>query len=118
LVTSVEVEDELNKIPEKFRNDHLSTFKLFSDAPRLRIGGLTRLGAMGFGVANPKRRLWKKLTSILPDKNDAMHIFISQTNRIEYFLTVDESTILKHSKAIMGVCGVNALLPSEFITKN
>jgi hypothetical protein len=117
LTTSVEVEDELKKIPDEYRDDHIDIYNLFNDVPRVEVGGITRLGPLGFGVSNPRYRLMEQLKDLLPGENDARHIFTTAANKMEYFLTADVKTILKHASEIKAISGVQALRPSEFLDK-
>ncbi len=114
LFASEHVEEELNKIPSQYRQQHLDIFRLFNSVPKARVGGLTRLGPMG-PTANPKRRKMTALLSILPDNDDAWHLFIASSNRIAFFITVDVNTVIKYKIEIKNICGVEAMLPSEFL---
>lgn len=114
LFASEHVEEELNKIPLNYRQQHLKVFELFSLVPKLSVGGLTRLGPTG-PIANPKRRKMNSLLSLLTDEDDAWHLFIASSNRIAYFVTADVSTVIKYKDEIKNICGVEALLPSGFL---
>ena len=116
LFTSEHVEEELNKIPSQYRQSHLDVFDMFSSVPKPTVGGLTRLGPGGFPIGNPKRRKMNALLSLLPDNDDAWHLFIASSNRISCFVTVDVNTVIKHKNEINNICGVEAMLPSEFLT--
>ncbi len=115
LFASEHVEEELNKIPLNYRQQHLDMFGIFGLVPKLIVGGLTRLGPIGVPTANPKRRALNSLLSLLPDGDDAWHLLIASSNRITYFVTADESTVIKYKEKIKDICGVEALLPSEFL---
>ena len=115
LFVSEHVEEELNKIPLNYRQQHLNMFEIFALVPKLIVGGLTRLGPIGVPTANPKRRTLNSLLSLLPDNDDAWHLLIASSNRITYFVTADESTVIKYKDKIKNICGVEVLLPSEFL---
>ena len=115
LFTSEHVEEELNKIPAQFRQAHLDIFSMFNAVPKPRVGGLTRMGVCGGIAANPKRIKMNALLSLLPDRDDAWHLFIASSNRISCFITSDVKTIIKHKIEIQNICGVEAMLPSEFL---
>ena len=117
LFTSEHVEEELNKIPVQYRQQHLDIYEMFSSVPKLRVGGLTRMGPGGGPMANPKKRIMNSLTTLLPDEDDAWHLFIASQNRISYFVTADESTIIKHKDKIKNICGLEVLLPSKYLIK-
>ena len=115
LFVSEHVEEELNKIPLQFRKKHLNVFGMFTSAPKATVGGITRMGLSGGPVANPKRRKMNALQSLLPDKGDAWHLFITSSNRIPCFVTADVKTVIKPKNEIINICGVETLLPSEFL---
>lgn len=115
LVCSDAVEDELAKIPSDDRRPHLQQLRVFERIPRLAPGGITRLSPMGMPAPNPYRALWDKLQALLPDNDDAEHVFITWTNRIDYLVTVDSRTMLRHKTAVQALCGVWLVLPTEFL---
>jgi predicted nucleic acid-binding protein len=115
LVCSEAVKDELAKVPLDFRGEHMQQLEIFGSIPRLSPGGLTRLTAMGTPGANPRRVVWERLKHLLPDQPDAEHVFIAWTNRVPCVVTYDKETMLKHKVAVRALCGVDLMLPSEFL---
>lgn len=115
LVCSSVVEDEISKISASHKSEHMKTLKVFAAVPKGTVGGLTQLGAAGVPMANQRHRLWRQLLRILPDENDAWHVYVTACNRIRYLVTVDQRTILSHRNAVLQVSGVHALSPSEFL---
>jgi len=81
LFASEHVEEELNKIPLNYRQQHLDMFGIFGLVPKLIVGGLTRLGPIGIPTANPKRRALNSLLLLLPNGDDAWHLLIASSNR-------------------------------------
>ena len=115
LMCSSAVEDELAKIPSDFREPHLAQLKVFGTIPRVQPGGITRLGLAGAPAANPRYNLWRRLRALLPDNEDAEHVFIASCNRMRHLITVDGRTLLRHRVAVLGLCGVELVSPTEFI---
>ena len=115
LFASKFVRDELARIPEQYRAPHLSVYDLFLKVPKVEPGPRTIISPLILPMSNPRRRTWEKLTSLLPDESDCQHLLTAQFNRIEYFVTVDEKTILKHRNKLREIIGVKAVLPSELI---
>ena len=62
--------------------------------------GSAPLGAMAFGGGGGSREspLYTFLKTIF-DPDDAQHIFQAESNGVQYFLTLDEKTILNRAKA-------------------
>jgi predicted nucleic acid-binding protein len=57
------------------------------------------------------------LRAILPDEDDARHLFHAISNGAEYFVTYDKATILKHRAAIEDEFSILPRLPSELATE-
>ena len=115
LFTSTIVEAELARIPEQHRAPHLVIYDLFLKVPKVEPGPRTEISPLILPMSNPRRRTWEKLISLLPDEPDCQHLLTAQFNRMEYFVTVDEETILKHRNKLRKIIGVKAVLPSELI---
>ena len=109
------MEAELARIPEQYRAPHLSVFDLFLKVPKVEPGPGTVISPLILPMSNPRRRTWERLISLLPDEADCQHLLTAQFNKIEYFVTVDEKTILKHRNKLRKIIGVKAVLPSELI---
>lgn len=107
------VEEEISKIPLSYRTAHAEILRVFSSVPKVAIGGLTQLRPGGV-TANPRRWLWNRLLTVLPDENDVWHLFVAARNRIRHFVTVDQRTILSRRDAVLKASGVDPMLPSEF----
>jgi len=57
------------------------------------------------------------LENILPDKDDARHVFQAVKNHVDYFVTVDRRTILRYSGELSAEFGIHAVLPSELVAE-
>lgn len=55
------------------------------------------------------------LRAILPDENDARHLFQAIGNGVDYFVTRDERTILSRSAAIERQFAIRVRLPSRLV---
>jgi hypothetical protein len=115
LLCSPKVAEEIADIPPDYIGPHLEMLQNFAQLPKSAPGGLTRMGADDYGVANPRRRIWRSLMEYLPDEPDAEHVFIAYCNRIKYLVTWDVSTMLPHSQTVFERSGVRVLLPSAFL---
>jgi len=115
LVCSQAVEDELARIPEDYRREHMQQLRAFGRIPRVGSGGYSRLTTAGISGANPRRVTWERLKSLLPDESDAEHVFLAWVNRVKCVVTCDKKTMLKHKLKVRAICGVDLMLPSEFL---
>lgn len=116
LVTSPVANDELKKIPKEYREKHEIIYNLLTDVPIHRWGsitGLSPIGIPGFG----HRRLNKdylKLQNILPDIEDAKHIYQAICNSVDVFLTADYRTIVSKRSPIEASFTIRIRSPNEF----
>ena len=114
-VTSAVALLELEKIPIEHQTPHLAVYHLLRKVRVLPEPSLTRLGPWGGPMGNPVRRIWSQIQAILPDENDVKHVFQAAKHSVDYFLTVDESTILKHKSDLAAQAGINAVKPSDLL---
>ncbi len=116
LVTSEVVKKELEGIPDKNRKRHETIYYLLSDVPMSQVkttdSGLMMMG-MGGGVREDS--LYTKLKKMLPDENDANHIFQAIKSSANYFVTVDNKTILRYHKELESEYNIKTVLPSELV---
>lgn len=128
IVTSEIAKTEIEKIPEKYRYQHQAIYFLLSDVPICKTHSFHSRGLMGMEMGmgmgaggNRINPIYKSLKDLLPDEQDANHIYQASKNEIEYFLTADEQTIIKYSEKIHEICNIIAVSPVEFYkiaTKN
>jgi hypothetical protein len=114
-VTSAVALSELEQIPSEHQTPHLAVYHLLRKVRVLSEPSFTRLGPSGLPMANPYHLTWSRIHAILPDDNDAKHVFQASQHRVDYFVTVDESTILKHKSALAVQAGIRAVKPSELL---
>ncbi len=57
-----------------------------------------------------------RLLAIL-DETDARHVYQAAKNGLDYFVTRDYETILKHAEKVQATAGIMALLPSNLIAE-
>jgi len=114
LFTSSVTKDELDKIPQEHRSKHLIIYNLFSDVPKIDYLVLN-LSPVRIGLRVKKQDVLAKLINILKDKEDAMHLYQCFRNKLEYFITVDQNSILSKAKEIKLVCKIDVYTPSDFL---
>jgi hypothetical protein len=96
--------DDVPEIPEEFGMP-----SVFGGAP---FGAAPFAG--GYLVTD---EMLARLREILPDENDARHIFQAAQNDIGYFITCDERTILRHTVAIEAAAPIRPRLPSQVLAE-
>ena len=57
------------------------------------------------------------LRATLPDALDANHVFQAISNGVDYFVTADSRTILRHAPAIESKYGIRLRLPSALVAE-
>lgn len=112
LVTSAVTAREISQIPEEFRRAHSVIYSLLFDVPTVLLGSTTSLSLMGTPGPGRDDPLFEKLKCLLPDPEDAEHVFQAAQNGVQFFVTVDRSTMLKHATQVESACGVKLVAPS------
>ena len=112
LVTSAVTAREISQIPGEFRRAHSVIYSLLSDVPSVMLGSTTSLSLIGTPGPGRDDPMFENLKCLLPDPQDAEHVFQAAQNGVQYFVTVDRSTMLKHAARVESVCGVKLVAPS------
>jgi hypothetical protein len=116
LKTSSIVKEEIDRIPEKVRGRHEIIYSLISDIPLSRAkwtdSGLTTVGAGGGSREDP---LYSELKQLLPDNEDAHHVFQAIKSNLEYFVTTDYRTILRYEKKLKSRFGLRVVSPIQML---
>ncbi len=114
LYASEKVKAELDGIPGEFRNAHIELFETLKDLPVLKVIRKYRLSPLILPIANVRYRQKQRIDNLLKG-DDRWHVFVAVSNRVEYLITIDESTILRHRDAVAEATGVKVVSPSEFL---
>ena len=118
IVTSAITAEEIGRISkELYRLPHTEQYNQIE-----KVKSSSTMKAMAppfFGEAYyyTENEIYKQLRRVLPDRMDAEHVFQAVASGIEYLLTIDERTMLKHRFAVYRICGVSLQRPSEFVAK-
>jgi predicted nucleic acid-binding protein len=122
LVTSPITKEEIEEIPVEHRSKHETIYNLLIDVPIARTFRRGPRGMLGLGLslrmgAGGKKLdpMFKALIALLPDKDDAKHLYHAAKSEVQYFLTTDKKTILNYRNKIKEICDVKALSPQEFM---
>jgi len=67
---------------------------------------------LGVGGGRREDPLFSQLKTALPDVADAEHAFQAARNCIDYLVTVDRHSFLKHAGTVKTICGVKLVTPS------
>ena len=119
IFTSESTLDELNKIPEKYREKHLDVYsdiELIPKAEKKKMTSMLFMPGPILFLQSENPAYWE-LKTILPDKMDAEHLLNASEKQIVYFITVDERTILKFANKIKDKTNLRAMLPSQLMTE-
>jgi hypothetical protein len=117
LVTSEVTKREIAQIPDKHRRLHQVVYILLDDVPAV-AAHRTYSALMPMGVGGGRRRqdpLMTQLKGLLPDVADAEHVFQAAKNGVEYFVTVDQRSIVRHAEAVRALCGVKVVTPTTLV---
>jgi hypothetical protein len=123
LYTSHITAEELARIPAELRARHEDVYLLLDDVPavgeQFQMPTVIRGGPGSRIVGAPivQDAALAQLRSILPDETDARHVFQAAKNGVDYFVTCDYRTIVKHAAAVQAAVGIVACLPSQLVAE-
>jgi len=113
LVTSDMVKAEIDRIPAQFRSRHESIYNLLEDVSSFVSG--TGMSPIGLPMMSRHQSRLRAMQAVLPDRLDARHVFAAWRHGLEYFVTTDESTIVRFRTELDGQFNVRAMLPTELL---
>jgi len=122
LVTSHVTHEEIQALPPgSVREAHEDIYALLTDVPVVDEGLLmprvVRAGSGPFGPVIVTDSDLASLRAILPDENDARHLFQAMRNGVDYFVTADKRTILSRATAIEQQFAIRVRLPSKLVAE-
>jgi predicted nucleic acid-binding protein len=123
LVTSPIAEEELQAYATGWSPAEEAIYLLLDDVPKvdesfqmLSMFGGGPLGSMPFGGGiTVHHEVLGMLIALLPDERDARHLFQAAQNGIDYFVTCDERSILRHTAAIEALVPIRPRSPSQLL---
>jgi hypothetical protein len=122
LVTSHVTHEEIQRLPRgAVRESHEDIYSLLRNVPpvdeELLVPRVVTARPGPRGPVVVTQQDLATLRAILPDEDDARHLFHAISNGAEYFVTYDKATILKHRAAIEDEFSILPRLPSELATE-
>jgi hypothetical protein len=115
LVTSHIAKTEIDRVPQARRSPNKVIYHLLTDVPAARFWRIdTGLMLMGVGGGRRQDPLFISLRKLLPDAEDAMHVFQAAKNRVGFLITTDRRTLLRFSGDVEQLCGIIVLSPTAF----
>ena len=116
LVASPVVEREISRIPEQHRTPHSAIYALLKEIPLVPAFRKTPpFSPLDFPFGVRPERLLMLLNNVLPDEEDAAHVYQAAKSGIKYVITADVKTMLSRSAEVSRLCGVQLLKPTEFV---
>jgi hypothetical protein len=97
LVASTEVLTEIQGLPSQHQGPHREVYTQLLQLPGSNVTWLEPATATPSVQTDP---LYSRIARILPDEMDARHVFQALKQSVPYFATVDQRTILKHSRSL------------------
>lgn len=114
VVTSPVTKKEINQIPDHHRSSHEILYNLLQDVPEAKTHRTSGLSLVGVGGGPRQDPLLTALKGVLPDPSDAEHVFQATRNDVQYFITTDVRTLVRHTEAIQSLCGIKIVTPVQF----
>jgi hypothetical protein len=116
LVTSGVTKEEINRIPAEYREPHAAIYSLLLNVPSAPTH-VTRSRLFDGSVLSAvlhEDPLFNQLRNLLPDAGDAEHVFQAAKSKVDYLITVDRQSFLRHAVAVEQLCGVRLAKPVAF----
>lgn len=123
LVTSAVASEEIEAVPKEHRAPHEGVYALLRKIPvaeeqMLWPTMLTNRGASRVtGPAFVKKADLGALEELLPDVNDARHIFQALKNGASYFVTADKQTILSRAAEVESAFPIRVVAPTQLVAE-
>lgn len=122
LVTSAVTKEEIDRVPLEHQAPHQAIYALLAKVPVVdeqklvpRIIQAMRGRSQIVGPLVVEEEDMGTLNGILPDHNDARHVFQALRNSSEYFVTLDRKTILTRAKEIEAAFPIRVVSPSQLL---
>jgi predicted nucleic acid-binding protein len=120
LVTSPVTKEQIEKVPAEHRAPHTAIYVLLAKLPtvdeEVAMPIIIKAPPNIYGPAVVQDEDLGKLLEVLPDVDDARHLFQAIKNGSAYFVTLDKKTILAHSGAIEArFPTIRVLTPSQLV---
>ena len=112
-VASTEVLGEIMALPEQYRGPHVDVWNQLQRLPAAPFTWIDESSTSTSAHSDPD---YVTLTGILPDDMDRRHIFHAIKNRIQYFVTVDQHSILNRASRIESAFPIKCGTPAQVLT--
>jgi hypothetical protein len=109
-VASTEVLGEIRALPEKYQGPHL---EVWSQLRRLPAGRFSWVDESSTSTSLQLDPDYVTLRAILPDEMDRRHMFHAIKNRVQYFATVDQHSILSRTSQIEAAFPIKCGTPTQ-----
>jgi predicted nucleic acid-binding protein len=125
LVTSTVAKEEIERVPAEHRAPHQGTYALLKKIPvvdeqRLfprRVQAFRPGRSQIIGPSVIEDEDLGRLRAILPDENDARHLFQASKNGASYFVTADRRTILSRAREIESAFPIRVMTPTQLVAE-
>ena len=109
-VASTEVLGEIRALPAHHQAPHLEVWNQLQRLPGSRFSWVDESSTSAEVVMDPD---YVTLRGILPDEMDRRHMFHAVKNRVQYFATVDQHSILSRSNQIEAAFSIKCGKPTD-----
>lgn len=106
--------DEINRIPAEYRTPHEDTYRMLNIMKGSTFEWIDE-GTPSSAVQRPDiDPIYIEMRDLLPDENDARHLYLAKKNGATTFITADKNTILVHAEKLKKDYGITATNPSGY----
>jgi hypothetical protein len=106
---------EISEIPQQYRAPFTMVLHLLENIPLASSHVRTPpFGPRDFPFGVRPNPLLMRLSSVLPDGPDAGHVFQAAMNGLQYVITFDVKTMVRHAAAVAHIWPVAIITPAAF----
>jgi hypothetical protein len=115
LVTSHITRLEIERMPGPARGLHEDVYALLADVPAATENFGHHMLLLGVGGGDAPE--YAQLKKLLPDEDDARHLFQAIKNEVDYFVTADVRTIVSRAQAVELEFDIKVRTPSQVVAE-
>ena len=114
LCGSTVARDEIDRIPSEYRAPHTAVYNVLDIVRGSTFEWIEEGTPSSVDRRTDIDPIYIELRNLLPDENDARHLYLAKKNGAAAFITADENTILVHAEKLKNDHGITAMNPSGY----
>lgn len=112
LSASTQVLKEIQALPTHYQGPHIEVWNGLRKLPASRVTWTDEVGGVPSVTTDP---LYSALEPILTDPSDRLHVYYAAKQKVNYFATVDERTILSKKTRLEAITPMRFGTPAQIV---